>query len=159
MFINSMNLRSNLERNKKMIGIGSDHGGYILKEQVKKYLTESNILFKDFGTLDGEMCDYPNISRDVAEQITQGFIDKGLLFCGTGLGVAIVANKIKGIRAVTVTDPYSARYSRLHNDANILSLGGRVIGIGLAIELIDIFLNTDFEGGRHQKRINMIEDF
>lgn len=141
-----------------MIVIGSDHGGFLLKEEVKKYLDDHGVAYEDFGTLDGATCDYPVIAKRVALAVASGNFKQGLLFCGTGIGVSITANKIKGIRAVCNTDSFSVRHSRLHNDANILCLGGRVVGPGLANELVDIFLNTNFEGGRHKLRCDMIEE-
>lgn len=141
-----------------MIAIGSDHGGYLLKQEVLKYLDQNNIKYKDFGTFSTESCDYPEIAQLVASKVSSGEFKRGLLFCGTGLGMSVAANKIKNIRAVCLTDSYSVKYSRLHNDANILCLGGRVVGIGLALELINIFLSTEFdlENSRHKKRLEMI---
>lgn len=141
-----------------MIAIGSDHGGYELKQKVIEYLNEQYISFKDFGIFSNEACDYPIIAEKVAKSVASQECEKGLLLCGTGLGMSIVANKIKNVRAVCSIDSFSVKHSRLHNNANILCLGGRVIGPGLAMELINIFLNTDFEGGRHQKRIDMIDN-
>ncbi len=140
-----------------MIAVGSDHGGFTLKQRVLEYFDDNNIEYKDLGAYSQESCDYPVIAKKVANLVASGELKKGLLFCGTGLGMAIVANKVKGVRAVCVTDSFSARYSRLHNDANVLCLGGRVVGAGLAIELVDIFLNTNFEAGRHKSRLGMIE--
>lgn len=140
-----------------MLAIGSDHGGFLLKEEVKNYFIQNKIPFQDFGIFTNIKSDYPPIAQEVATEIAIDNFDKGLLFCGTGLGMAITANKIKGIRAISAIDPYSVKYSRLHNNANILCLGGRVVSSGLAIELINIFLNTNFEGGRHQRRLDMIE--
>lgn len=141
-----------------MIAIGSDHGGYQLKEEIRKYLESIGISYKDFGSYQGESCDYPVIGKAVAESVASGECEKGLLFCGTGIGISIAANKVKGIRAACCSDYYSAKYTRLHNDANILSMGGRVIASGLAIEMVDVFLNTEFQGGRHATRIQMIDD-
>lgn len=140
-----------------MIAIGSDHGGFVLKQKVTEYFDVNKIKYQDFGVYSEEKCDYPVIAKKIANLVASGNFQKGLLFCGTGLGMSIAANKVKKIRAVCATDSFSVRYSRLHNDANILCLGGRVVGVGLAIELIDIFLNTDFEYGRHESRIAMIE--
>lgn len=141
-----------------MVAIGADHGGFLLKEEIKRYLAANKIKYKDFGTLNGEQCDYPIIAKEVANVVASNNSEFkfGLLFCGTGLGMALAANKVDGIRAVCLTNSYSAKFSRLHNNANILCLGGRVVGVGLAEELIDIFLKTQFEGGRHEKRLNMI---
>lgn len=143
-----------------MIAIGSDHGGFLLKQEVLKYLDENNISYKDFGTFSVESCDYPDVAKSVAISVSSGEFNKGLLFCGTGLGMSIAANKIKNIRAICSVDSYSVRHSRLHNDANILCLGGRVIGIEAALDLINIFLNTEFEleNPRHKKRLDMIKN-
>ena len=142
-----------------MIAIGSDHGGFSLKEEVKTYLQKNKIQFKDYGTYDENSCDYPVYAEKVCEAIINGECDKGLLFCGTGIGISIAANKIKGIRAAVCTDYYSAKYTRLHNDANVLCLGGRVLGGGLACELATVFLNTEFEGGvNHERRVAMLKE-
>lgn len=140
-----------------MIAIGSDHGGYQLKEAIKEHLLSRGIPFRDFGTLDGSSCDYPDIAEAVANAVLNDpDIKRGLLFCGTGIGISIAANKIKGIRAACCSDTYSAKYTRLHNDANILCMGGRVVGAGLAIEIVDAYLDTEFEGGRHSRRVDKI---
>jgi ribose 5-phosphate isomerase B len=139
-----------------MIAIGSDHGGYELKEQIKAFLDEKDLAYKDFGTYSPESCDYPDIAEVVCGAVVRGECDKALLFCGTGIGISIAANKINGIRAAACSDYFSAKYTRLHNDANVLCLGGRVVGVGQACELIDVFLSTDFEGGRHAVRIGKI---
>lgn len=141
-----------------MIAIGCDHGGYVLKEEIRKHLESKGIAYKDFGSYQGEPCDYPVIGKAVAESVASGECEKGLIFCGTGIGISIAANKVKGIRAACCSDYYSAKYTRMHNDANILSMGGRVIASGLAIEMVDVFLNTEFEGGRHSRRIEMIDE-
>ena len=112
---------------------------------------------KDMGS-DGEPCDYPNMAKTVCELVNSGECEKGILICGTGIGMSIAANKIKGIRAALCSDTFSAKYTRLHNDANIMCIGARTIGSGLACELAEVFLSTDFEGGRHQRRINIITD-
>lgn len=139
-----------------MIAIGSDHGGFALKEEIKGYLTAQNINFKDFGTYSESSCDYPDIAKTVCEAVTGGECEKALLFCGTGIGISIAANKVKGIRAACCSDYFSAKHTRLHNDANVICLGGRVVGAGLAQELVNVFLHTAFEGGRHQNRIDKI---
>lgn len=141
-----------------MIALACDHGGFTLKEAVKKYLEENKIDYKDFGSLSGEACDYALKAKDACLSVTSGECEKALLFCGTGIGISMAANKIKGIRAACCSDYFSAKYTRLHNDANALCLGGRVVGAGLAIELVDVFLNTEFEGGRHARRISQIAD-
>lgn len=140
-----------------MIAIGSDHGGFALKQVLINYLDKNNIQYKDFGVYNGETIDYPLIAKKIANAVTKNEFTKGILVCGSGLGVAISANKIKGIRAVTCHDTYSAKMSRAHNNANILTMGGRVIGPDLAIDILEVWLNTEFEGGRHVHRINMIE--
>lgn len=141
-----------------MLAIGSDHGGFALKESIKQHLLERGVAFEDFGTLTGERCDYPDIAAQVARAVSSGRCQQGLLVCGTGIGMSMAANKVPGIRAACCSDAYSARYTRLHNDANILCLGGRVVGPGLAQELVDVFLDTGFEGGRHQTRIDKISE-
>ena len=138
-----------------MIVIRCDHAGYPLKVEVIKYLTEKGIDYIDVGC-DGSSCDYPIIAETLCNKITDGTCNMGLLFCGTGVGMSICANKVKGIRACVCSDYFSAKYTRMHNDANVLCLGARVIGVGTAIELIDTFINTPFEGGRHQRRVDLI---
>lgn len=140
------------------IALGSDHGGYVLKEEVKKWLEEHGWAFEDFGTNTKESCDYPDIAREVAWAVARGQYDRGILICGTGIGVAIAANKVPGIRAALCHDTFSARASREHNDANILTLGERVIGRGLALEIVRVWLAGSFAGGRHQKRIEKISE-
>lgn len=139
-----------------MIALAADHGGYALKEEVRAWLDENKIAYKDFGSLDGASCDYPDMAAPACHSVVSGECDKALLFCGTGIGISMSANKVKGIRAACCSDYFSAKYTRLHNDANALCMGGRVIGAGLAIELVDVFLHTEFEGGRHQRRIDKI---
>ncbi|HAB00580.1 MAG TPA: ribose 5-phosphate isomerase B [Ruminococcaceae bacterium] len=141
-----------------MIAIAADHGGFALKEEIKKYLDSQNIEYKDFGTYSTESCDYPLMAKAACLSVVSGECEKALLFCGTGIGISMAANKIKGIRAACCSDYFSAKYTRLHNDANALCLGGRVVGVGLAVELVDVFLHTEFEGGRHQRRIQQIAD-
>lgn len=138
------------------IALGSDHGGFNLKEEIKKHLKENNIEFEDFGTNCLDSCDYPDISLPLAQKVAAGEFDRGILICGTGIGIGIAANKVKGIRAALCHDTFSARATREHNDANILTMGERVIGKGLALDIVDIWLKTDFSGGRHQKRIDKI---
>ncbi len=140
-----------------MIAIGCDHAAVNLKNAIKTYLDEKNIPYLDLGT-SGEPCDYPDIAEKVCNQITSGNAEKGILVCGTGVGMSIAANKIKGIRAAVCNDCFSTRYTRKHNDANVLCMGERVIGTGLALELVDIFLETEFEGGRHQRRVDKISN-
>ena len=139
-----------------VLALGSDHGGFQLKEEIKELLIGDGIEFRDFGCYSEESCDYPDIAKEVALAIKTGEYDFGLLFCGTGIGMSIAANKVPGIRAACCSDSFSAKYTRMHNDSNILCLGARVVGAGLASELVSIFLNTSFEGGRHQRRIEKI---
>lgn len=139
------------------IAIGSDHGGFLLKEEIRNYLKKRRIGLKDFGAFSGESVDYPDIGRRVAKAVASGKYGFGLLFCGTGLGMAMVANKVKGIRAAVCHNIYTAKMSRAHNDANILSLGGRVLKKKAALKIVDAFLKTPFEGGRHLRRVRKIE--
>ncbi len=139
-----------------MIALGSDHAGFALKEEIKKFLDEKNIAYKDFGTLTTDRVDYPDMAVAPCKAVTSGECEKAILFCGTGVGISMAANKIKGIRACVCSDWFSAKHTRLHNDANVLCLGGRVVGGGLACELVDVFLHTDFEGGRHADRVEKV---
>lgn len=142
-----------------MIGIGCDHGGFELKKEIIKYFEENNIQYKDFGTYDDKSTDYPIYGKKVANAVVSGECEKGILICGTGIGISITANKIKGIRAALCHDVFSAKATRLHNNANILAMGGRVVGPGLAVEIVDAFLNTEFSNDeRHIRRINMMEE-
>ena len=138
-----------------MIVIGCDHAAVSLKKAIMAHLDEQGIAYMDMGT-DGEPCDYPDMAEALCAKITSGEAERGILLCGTGIGMSMAANKIPGIRAAVCSDCFSARYTRLHNDANVLCMGERVIGQGLAVELVDIFLQTDFEGGRHQRRVDKI---
>ncbi len=141
-----------------MIAIACDHGGYKLKLAIEKYFEEKRITYRDFGTDNENSCDYADFAKKVAYSVKNGESDFGILVCGTGIGMSLAANKVKGIRAAVCSDYFSAKYTRLHNDANILCLGQRVLGEGLALELVDVFLNTSFEGGRHADRIAKISD-
>ncbi len=141
-----------------MIGLGNDHAGTEIKEAIAAHLKENGIEYKDYGCMKGEKCDYPQKAKEVCDDIVKGTIDKAILICGTGIGISIAANKVKGIRAACCSDYYSAKLTRQHNDANVLCMGGRVVGEGLACELADVFLKTEFEGGRHQRRVDMITD-
>ena len=141
-----------------MIAIGADHGGFDLKEQVKKHLDERNIEYKDFGTFSGEAVDYPVIAKAVGKAVAKGEAECGILVCGTGIGMSIAANKVKGIRAACCSDTFSARFTKMHNNTNVLCFGGRVLGAGLALDIVDAYLDAKFEGGRHEKRVNMIMD-
>lgn len=136
--------------------IGSDHGGYDLKQEVIKHLEELGHEVVDVGCYEPASCDYPDIAKAGCEKITSGECERGILICGTGIGISMAANKIKGIRAACCSDTFSAKFTRLHNDANVLCFGGRVVGPGLAIELVDAFLDNEFEGGRHQRRIDKV---
>jgi len=139
-----------------MIALGSDHAAYDFKQEIMKYLSEREIQYKDFGCFDKERTDYPKYALTVSKAVVAGECEKGILFCGTGVGMSIAANKVKGIRAVVCSDCYSAKMSRQHNDSNILALGSRVVGIELAKLIIDEWLNTEYDGARHENRINMI---
>lgn len=142
-----------------MIALGSDHGGYELKQEIIAYLKEKNLDFKDYGTDSKDSCDYPVYAKKVANAIVAGECDKGILICGTGIGISITANKIKGIRAALCHDTFSAQATREHNDANILAMGARVVGPGLALKITDTFLETEFSNDeRHIRRINLIEE-
>lgn len=140
------------------IAIGSDHGGYEYKEQIVSHLKEKGYECVDVGTYSPDSCDYPVIARAVTTKITTGEANRGILICGTGIGMSIVANKVKGIRAALCGDTFSARASRAHNNSNVLCLGERVIGINLAMDIVDIWLESKFEGGRHQRRVDMMEN-
>ena len=135
--------------------IGSDHGGYNLKQAVIEHLNKKGLDVLDLGCYSLDSCDYPVIARAVAEKVLEES-SKGILICGTGVGVSIAANRYDGIRASHCTDTFTARMTRMHNDSNILCLGERITGVGLALDIVDTWLNTSFEGGRHQKRIDMI---
>ncbi|MCC8078141.1 MAG: ribose 5-phosphate isomerase B [Oscillospiraceae bacterium] len=141
-----------------MIAIGSDHGGFALKQAVMQHLSALGLEYKDYGTYTEESCDYPIYAEAVARAVTSGAAEKGILICGTGIGVSIAANKVQGIRAALCGDCYSAEYTRRHNDANVLALGARVTGAGLAEKIVDTFLQTGFEGGRHARRVALISD-
>ncbi len=141
-----------------MIALGCDHGGYALMQEVIAYLEKEKIAYKNFGTNSEESCDYPVYAKKVAHTVADGECDKGILICGTGIGVSITANKIKGIRAALCGDCFSAKATREHNDANILALGARVVGVGLALEIVKVFLETPFSNEeRHSRRIEQIE--
>lgn len=142
-----------------MLGIGCDHGGYTLKLEIMEHLKKRGIEYKDFGCDSEAAVDYPVYARAVAHAVVNGECDKGILICGTGIGISIAANKIKGIRAALCSDCFSAEATRLHNDANILAMGARVVGPGLALKIIDTFLDTPFsEEERHKNRISLIEE-
>ncbi|MBV4445793.1 ribose 5-phosphate isomerase B [Clostridium tyrobutyricum] len=138
------------------IALGSDHAGFPLKGEIMEHLKTKNIEFKDFGTFSEDSCDYPDFAERVGEQVASKNYEFGILVCGTGIGISISANKIPGIRAALCGDTFSAHASREHNDANVLALGQRVVGSGLAMDIVDTFLNAEFQGGRHKKRIDKI---
>lgn len=138
------------------IAIGCDHGGLEHKNAIADYLKENGFEVEDFGIYEAVSVDYPEIALKVANSVANSENELGILVCGTGIGMSLAANKVKGIRAAVCSEHFSAKYTRLHNNSNILCLGGRVIGIGTAIELADLFVNTEFEGGRHQRRVDMI---
>lgn len=139
-----------------MLAIGSDHGGYELKEHIKKYLDEKGVEYKDFGCYDESSIDYPDIAEAVCKSINDGESENAILVCGTGIGISIAANKIDGIRAAHCHDIYSAEMTKRHNNANVICMGGRVVGRELAFKIIDAWLGAEFEGGRHQTRIDKI---
>ena len=142
-----------------MIGIGSDHGGFHLKQEVIKYLKQNNIEFKDYGCYTEDSVDYPIYAKAIANDVANKTLEKGILICGTGIGISIAANKVKGVRCALCSDCFSAQATREHNNANVLAMGGRVIGPGLAVKIVDTFLNTEFSNDeRHVRRISQIED-
>lgn len=141
-----------------MIALGSDQAGFELKQEIIKYLEEKGLEYKDYGSYNADPVDYPVYGKLVANAIVSGECEKGILICGTGIGISIAANKIKGIRAAVCSDCFSAEATRLHNDANIVAFGARVVGPGLAVRIVDTFLNTEFSGAeRHVRRVEMIE--
>jgi len=140
------------------IALGSDHGGFNLKKEVIKHLKSKNIEITDFGTYTEDSCDYPEYALKVAREVVEGNFELGILICGTGIGVSIVANKVPGIRAALCSDTFSAHATREHNNANILAIGARVVGEGLALDIVDTFISSKFLGDRHQKRINKITE-
>ena len=138
------------------IAIGCDHGAYEMKEAIKEYLTEQGVTVDDKGTYSKDSVHYPLYAKAVCKEVQAKSVDFGILLCSTGIGISIAANKHKGIRAALCSDVYSAKFTRLHNDANVLCLGALVTGLGVAKMIVDTFLSTDFEGGRHQARVDMI---
>lgn len=140
------------------IAVGCDHGGLEHKNAIAEHLKSEGFEVEDFGIYENKSVDYPEIALKVANSIKNGENELGILVCGTGIGMSLAANKVNGIRAAACSEHFSAKYTRLHNNSNILCLGGRVIGIGTSLELCDIFVNTEFEGGRHQRRIDMITE-
>ncbi|HJB93565.1 MAG TPA: ribose 5-phosphate isomerase B [Candidatus Borkfalkia stercoripullorum] len=138
------------------IAVACDHGGLVLKNTLLKYLNSKGYEVKDFGTCTEDSCDYPDYALPAAEAVARGECERGILICSTGIGISIAANKVKGIRCAHCHDTYSAKYTRLHNDANMLAFGQKIIGEGLMLDIVDVFLNTGFEGGRHQRRVDKI---
>ena len=139
-----------------MLALACDHGGLSLKKEIAKYLSEKGIEYKDFGTHTEDSCDYPLFGAMAARAVASGECEKGIIFCGTGIGISIAANKVKGIRCVVCSEPFSAKLSRMHNNSNMLALGGRVVGTELAKMIVDEWLSAEFEGERHQRRIDLI---
>ena len=140
------------------IAVGCDHGGLEHKNAIAEHLKERGFEVTDYGIYEQKSVDYPEIAQKLCDGIVNGDNELGILVCGTGIGMSIAANKVKGIRAAACSEHFSAKYTRLHNNSNVLCLGGRVIGVGTAIELADLFVDTQCEGGRHKRRIDMITD-
>lgn len=139
-----------------MIALGCDHGGLALKRHVMEYLDARGLAYHDFGCYTNESCDYPDFGRAAAEAVASGECDRGIVVCTTGIGISIAANKVKGIRCALCSDPLSAEMTRRHNDANMLAMGAGMVGPNLAERIVEVFLNTDFEGGRHARRVGEI---
>lgn len=139
------------------VAVGADHGGFGLKEKIVEYLKSNSIEYKDFGTYSADSCDYPEFAKKVAIEVSKGNFNRGILVCGSGIGMSIAANKIKGISAALCWNMATAESARTHNNSNILCLGERQIDDKLALDMVDLWLKTEFEGGRHQKRVDMIE--
>ena len=139
------------------ISIGSDHGAFAMKEHLKQYLTEQGHQVVDCGTYSTDSCDYADFAKAAAQLVASGDCDRGIVMCTTGIGISIAANKVKGIRCALCSEPLSAEMTRRHNDANMLAMGGGMIGNNMADRILDAFLNTEFEGGRHQRRVDKIE--
>lgn len=140
------------------IAIACDHGGLNLKHEIIKYLEAHGYTPVDFGTKTADSCDYPDFALPAAEAVANGECEKGIVVCSTGIGVSIVANKVPGVRCAHCHDTYCAEFTRLHNDSNVLALGEKVVGMGYALKIVDTFLNTEFEGGRHQRRVDKITE-
>ena len=143
---------------EKPIALGADHGGYELKEAIKQHLEERGIAYRDFGTNSTASCDYPDYAAATCGAVTNGSSDFAILCCGTGVGMSMCANKIKGIRACCCSDSFSCEYTRRHNDANMLAMGAGMVGPNLAERIVEVFLHTDFEGGRHARRVGLITE-
>ena len=141
-----------------MIALGSDHGGFALKQHIIGYLEANNIPYKDFGCDNTDSCDYPDVGAAAAQAVASGACEKGIVICTTGIGISIAANKVKGIRCALCSEPLSAEMTRRHNDANMLAIGGGMIGPNMADRIVEAFLTTEFEGGRHQRRVDLISD-
>jgi len=141
-----------------MIGIASDHGGFALKEHIRTVLADLGYSMRDFGTDSDASVDYPEIIETLARAVADGTVERGIAICGTGIGASITANKVPGIRCALCHEPFSAEFARRHNDANILALGGRVLGPGIAERILNVWLDTPFDGGRHQRRVDQIRD-
>lgn len=140
------------------IVLGSDHGGFELKEEIKRHLLSCGYETDDIGAYSTDSVDYPDFGKKAAQMVANNEADRGIIICGTGIGISIAANKVKGIRCALCTDEYMAKMSRMHNNANMLALGARVLGSGLALNIVDVWLSTGFEGGRHENRVNKIMD-
>ena len=140
------------------IALACDHGGLNLKKEIIKYLKENGYEYVDFGTDSTDSCDYPDFALPAAEAVAKGECDKGIVVCSTGIGVSIVANKVHGVRCAHCHDSYCAEFTRRHNDANVLALGEKVVGVGYALKIVETFLTTAFEGGRHQRRVDKISE-
>lgn len=141
-----------------MIALGSDHGGFALKEGVKAYLDSKGLAYRDFGTNSADSCDYPVFGRAAAEAVASGECHRGIVICTTGIGISIAANKVRGVRCALCSEPLSAEMCRRHNDANMLALGAGLVGPNLAERIVEVFLTTEFEGGRHARRVNLLEE-
>ncbi len=139
-----------------MLAIGSDHGGFELKKAVMKHLAERGVEYRDYGTFSAESCDYPDFGEAVGRAVASGECERGIVICGTGIGISIAANKVRGVRCALCGDCYSAQMCREHNDANVLALGARVLGEGLALKIVDTYLDSSFQGGRHARRVAKI---
>lgn len=144
------------EKRIMKIGIGNDHSAVEMKQEITAYLKELGHEVVNYGTDSNESCDYPEYGEKVGRAVVSGEVEKGILICGTGFGISLAANKVKGVRAVVCSEPYTAKLSRMHNDANILAFGARVVGIEMAKMIVNEWLNAEFEGGRHQRRIDMV---
>ena len=141
-----------------MIAIGCDHGGFALKQEVMRHLDELGLAYKDFGTYSEESCDYPIYGEAVARAVADGEYERGILICGSGIGMSIAANKFRGVRASVVTDDYSARLTRRHNDSNVLCLGGRMVGRWMLLRIVETWLTTDYDGGHHQGSLDLLAE-